>query len=210
MNTPRCAATTPSWASRTALRSSSSTGRTPSMGSERSNFSAATFTGRSNRGNLTIVRTASCNNLQKGGSCMTRLSLLLPLLSTVAFAQTPDAAFFEAKIRPVLANKCYGCHSSKLKAPMGGLVLDTKAGMKKATRLLTAIRYTDPHLQMPPTGKLPDNVIADFEAWVAAGSPDPRVDSGQPTTALKGMPIEEGRKWWAFQPVHEMPPPAVK
>ena len=141
---------------------------------------------------------------------MTRLSLLLPLLSTVAFAQTPDAAFFEAKIRPVLANKCYGCHSSKLKAPMGGLVLDTKAGMKKTTRLLTAIRYTDPHLQMPPTGKLPDNVIADFEAWMAAGAPDPRVDSGQPTAALKGMPIEEGRKWWAFQPVHEMPAPAVK
>ena len=41
-------------------------------------------------------------------------------------AQAPDTAFFEAKIRPVLTTKCYGCHSSKLKAPMGGLALDTQ------------------------------------------------------------------------------------
>src|SRR5687767_4267917 len=97
-----------------------------------------------------------------------------------ALAQTPDASFFEAKIRPVLANKCYACHSSKLKAPMGGLIVDTKAGLLKGgtvgpaivpgkpaeSRLLKALRFTDPHLQMPPTGKLPDNVIADFEQWI--------------------------------------------
>ena len=141
---------------------------------------------------------------------MRRHSLLLPILSAMAFAQTPDAAFFETKIRPVLASKCYGCHSSTLKAPMAGLVLDTKDGLKKATRLLAAIRYSDPQLQMPPTGKLPANVIADFEAWVAAGAPDPRADSEKPTAALKGMPIEEGRKWWAFQPVRERPAPNVK
>jgi hypothetical protein len=46
-------------------------------------------------------------------------------------AQTPAGIeFLEKEIRPVLATSCYGCHSSKLKSPMGGLVLDTKCGVK--------------------------------------------------------------------------------
>lgn len=158
---------------------------------------------------------------------MTRYWLLLPVLSALGFAQAPDAAFFEAKIRPVLTTKCYGCHSTKLTAPMGGFVLDTKAGLLKGgatgraivpgkpaeSRLLTALRYVDPLLQMPPTGKLPDSVIADFEQWIAAGAPDPRTEptaAGPSPAPLKGMSIEDGRKWWAFQPVHQMPAPAVK
>ena len=65
---------------------------------------------------------------------------------------------------------------------------------------------------MPPTGKLPDSVIADFEQWIAAGAVDPRVDaaSGQAQAPLKGMSIEDGRKWWAFQLVHETAAPKVK
>jgi hypothetical protein len=105
---------------------------------------------------------------------------------------------------------------------MGGLALDTKAGLlaggatgpviipgKPAeSRLIQALSYKDENLQMPPTGKLPDAVREDFEQWIAAGAPDPRIattsaaNSPQP---LRGMPIEEGRKWWAFQPVHESP-----
>ncbi len=46
-------------------------------------------------------------------------------------AQSTGDEFFEKKIRPVLATNCYGCHSSKLKTPMGGLALDTKAGLLK-------------------------------------------------------------------------------
>jgi len=97
---------------------------------------------------------------------------------------------------------------------MAGLRLDTKAGLQRVTnRLLNALRYTDSNLQMPPTGKLPDNVIADFEQWIAAGAFDPRTDAPAPANApapLKGMSIEDGRKWWAFQPVHETAPPALK
>jgi hypothetical protein len=143
-------------------------------------------------------------------------------------AQTSDFTLFENKIRPVLTAKCYGCHSSKLKAPMGGLALDTKAGLlaggaagkvivpgkPQESRLLKALSYSDPNLQMPPTGKLGDNVIADFEQWIAAGAPDPRVEapavSSQSPAPLKGMSIEDGRKWWAFQPVKEIAAPSVK
>src|SRR5207247_100598 len=84
--------------------------------------------------------------------------------------------------RPVLSAKCYACHSSRLAAPKGELVLDTKAGVLKGgklgpvivpgnpaeSRLLEALTYSNAHLQMPPSGKLADSVIADFEQWIAA------------------------------------------
>jgi hypothetical protein len=147
-----------------------------------------------------------------------------PFCATLG-AQSPDAAFFEAKIRPVLATSCYSCHSSKMKSPMGGLVLDTKAGLRKGgatgtvivpwkpaeSRLFQALRYTDRHIQMPPAGKLADSVIANFEQWIAAGAVDPRADTTTTAavTPLKGMAVEEGRKWWAFQPVQEQASPKV-
>jgi hypothetical protein len=162
---------------------------------------------------------------------MQRIAVILAM-SAVAIrlpAQTPDFTLFENKIRPLLTNKCYGCHSSKLRAPMGGLALDTKAGLlaggatgkvivpgkPQESRLMKALSYSDPNLQMPPTGKLADSVIADFEHWIAAGAPDPRVEapaavSSQSTAPLKGMSIDDGRKWWAFQPVKEVSTPSVK
>src|SRR5262245_66449089 len=78
-------------------------------------------------------------------------------------AQSTGDEFFEKKIRPVLATNCYGCHSSKLKSPMGGLALDTRSGMLKGgvsgpaivpgkpaeSLLLRALRYKDLYLKMP-------------------------------------------------------------
>ena len=108
---------------------------------------------------------------------------------------------------------------------MSGLVLDTKAGLQKGgasgpvviagkpdeSRLLLALRYTDPKLQMPPTGKLPDETIASFAEWIAAGAIDPRVDTNPVSAApRRTLDFEKGRKWWAFQPVHEMPAPSIR
>ena len=114
-------------------------------------------------------------------------SFLALTVSRVVAQSTPDE-FFETRIRPVLSTRCYACHSSKLAAPKGELALDTKTGLLKGgklgpaivpgnpseSRLLQALRYTDPHLQMPPSGKLADSIIADFEHWIAAGARDPR------------------------------------
>ena len=134
-------------------------------------------------------------------------------------AQAP-ADFFESKIRPVLAAKCYPCHSAALASPAAGLRLDTKAGAQRVlvagkpddSRLIQAIRYADQDLQMPPSGKLPAAVIADFEQWIKAGAVDPRTDNAisQTSAPPKGMSLEDGRKWWSFQPVHETPAPKVK
>jgi len=143
----------------------------------------------------------------------------LAFVSLAASLPGQNADLFETKIRPVLAAQCYACHSSKLKSPMGDLVLDTKAGLRRTilpgkpaeSRLLQAIRYTDPHLQMPPAGKLPQPVIDAFETWIKSGAVDPRTDEPMLSSgALRGMPLEEGRKWWAFQPVRELAAPKVR
>src|SRR5580704_5971609 len=94
-----------------------------------------------------------------------------------ANAQSTGTELFEKQIRPVFVTKCYACHSSKLKTPMGGLTLDTKAGLRTggvsgpeivpgnpaASRLLKALSYKDSELRMPPGGKLTDPEIAAFE-----------------------------------------------
>ncbi|HXJ40255.1 MAG TPA: PSD1 and planctomycete cytochrome C domain-containing protein, partial [Bryobacteraceae bacterium] len=110
---------------------------------------------------------------------------------------------------------------------MGGLVLDTKAGVKrggnggpiivagdpKGSRLYRALTYNETELRMPPTGKLADEKIAAFEKWIADGAVDPREDTsgGVPAAApKKGMDIETGRKWWSFQPLTQKPAPKIR
>jgi hypothetical protein len=146
-----------------------------------------------------------------------RFGLLLAMLAAPLHSQSAGNELFEKKIRPVLANNCYGCHSSKMKTPMGGLVLDSKAGTAKivtpgnpgSSTLIRAISYKDLHLKMPPTGPLPDAVVADFKEWIAAGAPDPRVDAVAPASTARVIDYAQGRKWWSFQPVHELPAPQV-
>jgi cytochrome c553 len=138
--------------------------------------------------------------LARAGTCVV-LAAIHPLIAA-------DAGFdlFEKKIRPVLAEKCFACHSTKLKSPMAGLSLDTAEGTAAAVRgkLLLALRHTDPKLKMPPAGKLPGSVIADIETWISLGAPDPRPrtqNAGQVRTGP--MSLADGRRWWAFQPLAE-------
>src|SRR5207247_1224738 len=95
----------------------------------------------------------------------------------------------------------------------GGGGLAIVPGNPSESLLLKAFSYADSELQMPPSGKLADSVIADFERWIAAGAPEPAASapaaSDQPSAPLRGMPIEEGRKWWAFQPVKEHAAPKI-
>ena len=62
---------------------------------------------------------------------------------------------------------------------------------------------------MPPSAKLPDSVIADFEKWVQMGAPDPR-EALAADWKPSNIDIEKGRKFWAFQPVQKPPVPKVK
>src|SRR5262245_59619890 len=146
---------------------------------------------------------------------------------TASPAQEPSREgleFFEKRIRPALAEYVYACHGEESRRPQVGLRLDSIEAMLKGgasgqpaivpgdpekSLLIRAIRQTDAKLQMPMGGKLPDQVIKDFEAWVKMGAPAPRGS----TTVASNQPaynFDEARKFWSFQPVKDHQPPKVK
>jgi hypothetical protein len=156
----------------------------------------------------------------------TPVILLTLLLVPVARAGTnEDLAFFEAKIRPVLVEQCYSCHSAQVKKPKGKLLLDSRAGLRKGgesgpaivpghpdkSLLIRAVLHTDDALKMPPDKKLSASVIADLETWIRRGAADPR--DKEPALA-QATPWEEvyrqRKKWWSLQPLQNPPLPRVK
>ena len=148
------------------------------------------------------------------------------IIATFAFAGAlhgadDDNAYFEAKVLPLLQKRCYECHSHEKKIK-GGLALDSRSGWEhggdngraiepgdlEKSLLIKAVRYTDSDLQMPTKGKLPAEEIAILEQWVKQGAADPRVTVASGKKRV--IDIEEGRKFWAFQPVADPALPAVK
>jgi cytochrome c553 len=159
------------------------------------------------------------------------ISIVISIFSTAVLAASPEVhdqaglQFFEARIRPVLVDHCYKCHSAeanKVGKLKGDLFLDSRAGVLKGgehgpviepgqpekSRLIEAVRYGNKDLQMPPKDQLSANTVADLAKWIAMGAPDPRLDSVP--LIKKGIDVEEGRKYWAFQPLARFAPPEVK
>jgi hypothetical protein len=145
-------------------------------------------------------------------------------------ANLPDASitpeqekFFEAKIRPVLATQCGKCHASTAEKLRGGLRLDSREALRLGgdsgpaivpgkpdeSLLIRAIRYSDDELRMPPKAKLPGVVVADFEAWVKMGAPDPRTGP-MSVAAPHSIDLAKGREFWSFRPPQKSALPAVK
>ena len=125
---------------------------------------------------------------------------------------------FEKKIRPVLTQHCYKCHSAAASSVKGGLKLDTRDGLRKggesgaavvpgdsqSSLLMEALRFEG--LEMPPTGKLSDEQIADFAAWIDMGAPDPRTGAG----AKKKLDLAAARQFWAYKLPNKPALPAVQ
>jgi hypothetical protein len=151
-------------------------------------------------------------------------ALLLFALTARAAAQPadPDAiALFESKIRPVLIEHCFKCHTGK--KAKADLHLDSRAAMLQGTdngpaitpgapdksQLMKAIRYEDADLRMPPRGKLPDAVIADFAEWIRRGAPWP--PEAKTTTAKLGdFDLHARARHWSLQPLTHPALPPVK
>lgn len=139
---------------------------------------------------------------------------------TSAAADPAGVAFFESKIRPILAARCYECHARTAKHAEAGLLLDTAAGIRAggengklfdagkpdAGLLLEVVRY-DADIQMPPDGKLTPRELALLEEWVGRGAPLPA--DGSQTTARAGIDFAKARSFWSFQLPKRHPPPAV-
>lgn len=147
-------------------------------------------------------------------------SLVLLAAAPALFAQQAagTADFFETKIRPLFAEKCYACHTD---ARMGGLQLDSREhfakggksgpialpGSPDASLLLRALNY-NANPKMPPDGKLPADRIAAVEAWVKAGAVWPENAAAAKVAPYTITP--EQRAFWSFQPVQPPVPPGVK
>ncbi|MFM8253596.1 MAG: PSD1 and planctomycete cytochrome C domain-containing protein [Planctomycetota bacterium] len=178
--------------------------------------------------------TQSCLRTSRPHPALALLTLLLAAtvvivvhgdrFSSPLLAQEPNTeAFFEQKIRPVLSQHCYSCHSVEAeqnKKLQARLYLDTADGLltggetgpalvkgKSAESLLIkALAYDG--LEMPPVGRLPAEVVADFRRWIDAGAIDPRQGSA-PTKPKRVIDLAAGRNFWSFQRLHPAVPPAA-
>ena len=163
------------------------------------------------------------------------LAVFCPLVSLCARAgegadaDESDAAnraaalkLFETHVRPTFLDQCIRCHGPKKQ--QGGLRLDSrewlmkggdsgdaiKAGHPEDSLLITAIRYDDPGLEMPPKGRLPDVAIKALQDWVSMGAIDPRDAKADESHSDKAPTIAEGREFWSFQSVADPKPPNVR
>ncbi len=139
----------------------------------------------------------------------------------IASAQTlEEIDFFEMRVRPVLAENCFACHSGQAQQPMSGLRVDTRdallqggdrgpavvPGQPSESRLIQAVRRQG--LMMPPGGKLADHQVADLEHWISLGAPWPPAPEAAPAGAVPDAAtrVELARSatatngHWAFQP----------
>ena len=157
-------------------------------------------------------------------SILLLVTALILVLASRAPADDKDRSIelFEKHIRPTLVEHCLRCHGPKKQ--QGGLRIDTPEGLSKGgdsgaiitpgdpdeSILIQAVRYEDIALEMPPRGKLPEKTIAAFEQWVRLGAADPRQPGKQPSTSGPTTPtVEEGRSFWAFQPIANPEPPST-
>ena len=139
---------------------------------------------------------------------------ILPIISLIA----DENHFFESKIRPVLSEKCYECHSSKSSKIKGGLRLDhielilqggdsgpaIVRGNPAESLLVQAIRYDDQDFHMPPKEKLPKQVVQDFERWILEGAtwPNESVPALSSSKKRKSFNLEKRKNsHWCWQPI---------
>ena len=130
-----------------------------------------------------------------------------------------SAAFFESKIRPILIERCYSCHSARAAKVKGGLRLDSRVavraggesgspavvpGKPEESALYQAIARTGDATPMPPKEPLPASVVADFRRWIERGALDPR-DSPLPVVPTQAANDD----WWSLRPIVRSPVPIV-
>ncbi len=140
------------------------------------------------------------------------IAALLPLMLPAQDASTSE--FFETRVRPLLAEKCYACHGPKVAS--GNLRLDSRDAVRKGGNrgpavvpgqidlsvLARAISYRESDLKMPPSGRLRDDEIATLTAWIRAGATDPR-DGAAPAKVTRLWSLEPYRAHAAPKTVNQ-------
>ncbi len=140
-----------------------------------------------------------------------------------AAADAEGVRFFEAHVRPLFSANCYECHAGD--EPKGGLRLDSRSaamtggesgavidpGKPESSLLITAVRYLDSSLEMPPKKKLSKKQVALLTQWIQMGAPWPEEANAQVVADKRERfeITEKDRNYWAFRPIQSPPAPAA-
>lgn len=131
--------------------------------------------------------------------------------------------FFEKEVRPLLAERCFECHSVNAKRLEAGLLLDSRAGHLQGgdsgpaivpgnadeSLLVQAVRYED--YEMPPKGKLPPREVVTLVRWVEMGAPWPQEPAPVAAEARDVFELEKRKsEFWVWQPVASPGKPVVR
>ncbi len=162
------------------------------------------------------------------------LCLIVTSLSSLSLVVGEDSAiisefddasieFFEREVRPILAKRCFECHSKDSEEPGGGLRLDSRLaivaggetgpaiepGKPNDSLLIDAVNYGEIY-EMPPKSKMPASEIAVLAKWVSIGAPWPKEDP-EVATNLKTFDLEARKaSHWCWQPVRDPKLPSVQ
>ena len=129
-----------------------------------------------------------------------------------------DIAWFETKVRPILADNCISCHSTKGGKVKAGFSMDDREslllggssghavvpGNPNASLLIQAVRYEDQELSMPPKKKMAAASVSTLEEWVQRGAPWPASAGGAaaangPLWGYRNIDIAKARETWAYR-----------
>jgi hypothetical protein len=141
----------------------------------------------------------------------------------IARAAADDPAkveFFEKRIRPILADNCFSCHSATTNSK-GGLRTDDINGLLTGgtsgaaiipgnvddSLLLQAVKYEG--FKMPPKKRISDEQIADLTRWIADGAAWPKAIFDEKLTQPNEKYDALKKNHWAWQPLAKVSPPAV-
>src|SRR5687767_11009758 len=162
--------------------------------------------------------------MRKSALILSTLLLALRLAPAMAEPSARDIEFFEKKIRPVLVENCYKCHSAESEKLKGGFRIDSRELLLKGgesarpaitlgepdkSLLIEAISYKNTDIQMPPRKKLAQQQIDDLTAWVKMGAPWPAEQAAH-ATKKDVFDLKERAKHWAFQPLMNAQPPPIR
>lgn len=161
--------------------------------------------------------------------CLIGLAAFQPAIAdnslSASESATESVEFFEKRVRPLLVEHCYACHSGKAEKLQAGLRLDSRVALLKGgesgpaivpgdlekSLLIGSVRYDS--YEMPPKGKLPAESIEIFERWVEMGAPWPdslEPSGSEPDAARPQFDLQKRKsEHWAWQPVQSPAIPKV-
>ena len=171
-----------------------------------------------------IIQNSILRRLFPGQLLVLLCWLLLPGHGSLRADENAEGIrFFETRIRPVLVERCFKCHSQQANPPKGKLRLDFPkgwllggdsgpalvAGKAAESLIISALKYED--YKMPPGGKLPAEIVRDFTSWIEMGAPVPAAYGAKISTTAEQNSIDwkKESEFWSFKPITRYRPPEM-